>query len=95
MYIQDLRVSCLFIGKINNIEHVNIVFARSQLNFIMFTGCTANIYFYLNNIHNKIVTPVFSSAAKQCPHPDPLSNGELYYEATEFQSMINYTCDEG
>ncbi|XP_033933991.1 beta-2-glycoprotein 1-like isoform X1 [Pseudochaenichthys georgianus] len=32
---------------------------------------------------------------KQCPHPDPLSNGELYYEATEFQSMINYTCDEG
>ncbi|XP_074486721.1 beta-2-glycoprotein 1-like [Sebastes fasciatus] len=32
---------------------------------------------------------------KRCPYPDPLSNGELYYEDTVFQSIINYTCDEG
>ncbi|XP_029291893.1 beta-2-glycoprotein 1-like [Cottoperca gobio] len=32
---------------------------------------------------------------KRCPYPDTLSNGELYYEDIVFQSMINYTCDEG
>ncbi|XP_062243069.1 beta-2-glycoprotein 1-like [Platichthys flesus] len=32
---------------------------------------------------------------KQCPYPDLLSNGELYYEDTVFQSTINYTCHEG
>ncbi|XP_040001244.1 beta-2-glycoprotein 1-like isoform X3 [Xiphias gladius] len=32
---------------------------------------------------------------KLCPYPDPLSNGELYYEDTVYQSTINYTCHEG
>ncbi|XP_076584159.1 beta-2-glycoprotein 1-like [Chaetodon auriga] len=32
---------------------------------------------------------------KRCPYPDPLSNGELYYEDTVYQSTINYTCHEG
>ncbi|XP_034448509.1 beta-2-glycoprotein 1-like [Hippoglossus hippoglossus] len=32
---------------------------------------------------------------KLCPPPDLLSNGELYYEDTAFQSTINYTCHEG
>ncbi|XP_059193305.1 beta-2-glycoprotein 1-like [Centropristis striata] len=32
---------------------------------------------------------------KRCPPPDPLSNGELYYEDVVFQSTINYTCNEG
>ncbi|XP_070683703.1 beta-2-glycoprotein 1-like [Pempheris klunzingeri] len=32
---------------------------------------------------------------KRCPYPDPPTNGELYYEDTVYQSMINYTCDEG
>ncbi|KAF3852047.1 hypothetical protein F7725_005402 [Dissostichus mawsoni] len=39
--------------------------------------------------------PALGRLSKRCPHPDPLSNGELYYEDTVFQSMINYTCDEG
>ncbi|XP_038142418.1 beta-2-glycoprotein 1-like [Cyprinodon tularosa] len=33
--------------------------------------------------------------AKQCPHPELITNGELYYEDTVFQSTINYTCHEG
>ncbi|XP_070841214.1 beta-2-glycoprotein 1-like [Chaetodon trifascialis] len=32
---------------------------------------------------------------KRCPYPDPLSNGELYYDDTVYQSTINYTCHEG
>ncbi|XP_026215267.1 beta-2-glycoprotein 1-like [Anabas testudineus] len=32
---------------------------------------------------------------KRCPYPDPLSNGEMYYEDTTYQSAINYTCHEG
>ncbi|XP_072240679.1 beta-2-glycoprotein 1-like [Leuresthes tenuis] len=32
---------------------------------------------------------------KQCPSPDPLPSGELYYEDTVYQSTINYTCNEG
>ncbi|KAM7393973.1 hypothetical protein PAMP_020802 [Pampus punctatissimus] len=32
---------------------------------------------------------------KQCPYPDLLSNGELYYEDTVYQSTINYTCHNG
>lgn len=57
-------------------------------------------------IHNKIPEPqnlkftrvlctVFSPAAKRCPYPDLLLNGDLYYEDTVYQSMINYTCEEG
>nr|XP_020476247.1 beta-2-glycoprotein 1-like [Monopterus albus] len=32
---------------------------------------------------------------KTCPFPDLLSNGEIYYEDTVYQSTINYTCHEG
>ncbi|XP_041789779.1 beta-2-glycoprotein 1-like [Chelmon rostratus] len=32
---------------------------------------------------------------KRCPYPEPLSNGELYYEDTVYQSTINYTCHDG
>ncbi|XP_026159612.1 beta-2-glycoprotein 1-like [Mastacembelus armatus] len=32
---------------------------------------------------------------KRCPYPDPLPNGELYYDDTVYQSTINYTCNEG
>nr|ACQ59078.1 Beta-2-glycoprotein 1 precursor [Anoplopoma fimbria] len=32
---------------------------------------------------------------KRCPYPEPLSNGETYYEEIVFQSVINHTCDEG
>ncbi|XP_019939505.2 beta-2-glycoprotein 1-like isoform X1 [Paralichthys olivaceus] len=32
---------------------------------------------------------------KLCPYPDLLSNGEVYYEDTVYQSTINYTCHEG
>ncbi|KAM7419025.1 hypothetical protein PAMA_016241 [Pampus argenteus] len=32
---------------------------------------------------------------KRCPYPDLLPNGELYYEDTVYQSMINYTCHSG
>ncbi|XP_045904472.1 beta-2-glycoprotein 1-like [Micropterus dolomieu] len=32
---------------------------------------------------------------KRCPYPDTVSNGELYYEDTVYQSTINYTCHEG
>ncbi|XP_019732129.1 beta-2-glycoprotein 1 [Hippocampus comes] len=37
----------------------------------------------------------FKCIAKRCPNPDPLSNGDLYYEDTVYQSTINYTCHEG
>ncbi|XP_044047227.1 beta-2-glycoprotein 1-like isoform X3 [Siniperca chuatsi] len=37
----------------------------------------------------------FMCRPKRCPYPDPLSNGELYYEDTVYQSTINYTCHEG
>ncbi|XP_077379224.1 beta-2-glycoprotein 1-like [Festucalex cinctus] len=37
----------------------------------------------------------FMCIAKRCPNPDPLSNGELQYEDTVYQSIINYTCHEG
>ncbi|XP_061536625.1 beta-2-glycoprotein 1-like [Phycodurus eques] len=37
----------------------------------------------------------FMCIAKRCPYPDPLSNGELHYEDTVYQSIINYTCHEG
>ncbi|XP_037112831.1 beta-2-glycoprotein 1-like isoform X1 [Syngnathus acus] len=33
--------------------------------------------------------------AKHCPAPDQLLNGDLYYEDTVYQSIINYTCHEG
>ncbi|XP_074555483.1 beta-2-glycoprotein 1-like [Halichoeres trimaculatus] len=32
---------------------------------------------------------------KHCPYPDDLSNGEVEYEETVYQSIINYTCHEG
>ncbi|XP_043969759.1 beta-2-glycoprotein 1-like [Gambusia affinis] len=32
---------------------------------------------------------------KQCPHPELITNGELFYEDTVYQSTINYTCHEG
>uniref|UniRef100_A0A3B3XW68 Beta-2-glycoprotein 1 n=2 Tax=Poecilia mexicana TaxID=48701 RepID=A0A3B3XW68_9TELE len=32
---------------------------------------------------------------KQCPHPELITNGELFYEDTVYQSAINYTCHEG
>ncbi|XP_029950537.1 beta-2-glycoprotein 1-like [Salarias fasciatus] len=32
---------------------------------------------------------------KRCPNPEPLSNGEMYYEDTVYQSIINFTCSEG
>ncbi|XP_041641665.1 beta-2-glycoprotein 1-like [Cheilinus undulatus] len=32
---------------------------------------------------------------KRCPYPDVLSDGEMYYEDTVYQSTINYTCNEG
>ncbi|KAK2815947.1 hypothetical protein Q5P01_026414 [Channa striata] len=32
---------------------------------------------------------------KLCPYPDLLSNGEFYYEDVKYQSVINYTCNEG
>ncbi|KAG7485028.1 hypothetical protein JOB18_001557 [Solea senegalensis] len=32
---------------------------------------------------------------KLCPPPDHLANGEVYYENTVYQSLINYTCHEG
>ncbi|XP_023137872.2 beta-2-glycoprotein 1-like [Amphiprion ocellaris] len=37
----------------------------------------------------------FLCTPKRCPYPDPLPNGELYYEDTIYQSTINYTCNEG
>nr|XP_061791353.1 LOW QUALITY PROTEIN: beta-2-glycoprotein 1-like [Nerophis lumbriciformis] len=37
----------------------------------------------------------FTCIAKRCPYPYPLSNGELQYEDTVYQSTINYTCHEG
>ncbi|XP_075903906.1 beta-2-glycoprotein 1-like isoform X2 [Nelusetta ayraudi] len=33
--------------------------------------------------------------ARRCPSPQLVSNGELHYEDTVFQSTINYTCHEG
>ncbi|XP_068448662.1 beta-2-glycoprotein 1-like [Clinocottus analis] len=32
---------------------------------------------------------------KRCPYPEPLANGEAYYEDVVYQSIINYTCYEG
>ncbi|XP_029904927.1 beta-2-glycoprotein 1-like isoform X2 [Myripristis murdjan] len=32
---------------------------------------------------------------KNCPYPDPLDNGDIYYEDTVYQSTVNYTCNEG
>ncbi|XP_034399759.1 beta-2-glycoprotein 1-like [Cyclopterus lumpus] len=32
---------------------------------------------------------------KRCPYPEPLVNGESSYVDVVFQSMINFTCDEG
>ncbi|XP_070782278.1 beta-2-glycoprotein 1-like [Enoplosus armatus] len=37
----------------------------------------------------------FMCTPKQCPYPDPLTNGEQYYEDTVYQSTINYTCNKG
>lgn len=37
----------------------------------------------------------FIPAARRCPSPQLVSNGELDYEDTVFQSTINYTCHEG
>ncbi|XP_051240077.1 beta-2-glycoprotein 1 isoform X2 [Dicentrarchus labrax] len=37
----------------------------------------------------------FKCIPKQCPYPDSLLNGEVYYEDTVYQSTINYTCNEG
>lgn len=37
----------------------------------------------------------FLCIPKKCPYPDPPSNGELYYEDTVYQSMVNYTCQDG
>ncbi|KAF7223841.1 beta-2-glycoprotein 1 [Nothobranchius furzeri] len=37
----------------------------------------------------------FQCIPKLCPYPDPVTNGEMYYEDTTYQSMINYTCNEG
>ncbi|AWP05897.1 Beta-2-glycoprotein 1 [Scophthalmus maximus] len=37
----------------------------------------------------------FMCRPKLCPYPDQLSNGEVYYEDTVYQSTINYTCHEG
>ncbi|XP_069024432.1 beta-2-glycoprotein 1-like [Embiotoca jacksoni] len=37
----------------------------------------------------------FMCKPKQCPYPEPLFNGQMYYENTMYQSTINYTCDEG
>lgn len=34
-------------------------------------------------------------AARRCPAPQLVPNGELDYEDTVFQSTINYTCHEG
>lgn len=34
-------------------------------------------------------------AARRCPSPQLVPNGELDYEDTVFQSTINYTCHEG
>lgn len=34
-------------------------------------------------------------AAKRCTYPEPVPNGELYYEDTVYKSTINYTCHEG
>ncbi|XP_072319033.1 beta-2-glycoprotein 1-like [Eucyclogobius newberryi] len=31
----------------------------------------------------------------QCSNPDPPMNGNLYYENTLYQSIVNYTCDDG
>ena len=47
------------------------------------------------HLYTHVLSTVFSPAAKRCPYPDLLSNGELYYEDTVYQSMINYTCNEG
>ncbi|KAM3624423.1 uncharacterized protein V6R79_023223 [Siganus canaliculatus] len=33
--------------------------------------------------------------AKRCPTPDPIPNGEVYYEDIVYQSRINFTCYEG
>ncbi|XP_013879108.1 beta-2-glycoprotein 1 [Austrofundulus limnaeus] len=37
----------------------------------------------------------FECIPKRCPYPEPISNGELLYEDTIYQSTINYTCNEG
>uniref|UniRef100_A0A3Q3F2R3 Beta-2-glycoprotein 1 n=1 Tax=Labrus bergylta TaxID=56723 RepID=A0A3Q3F2R3_9LABR len=37
----------------------------------------------------------FKCIPKRCPYPDELSDGEMYYEDTVYQSTINYTCNEG
>uniref|UniRef100_A0A8C6U0U5 Beta-2-glycoprotein 1 n=1 Tax=Neogobius melanostomus TaxID=47308 RepID=A0A8C6U0U5_9GOBI len=31
----------------------------------------------------------------QCSYPDPPHNGQLHYENTQYNSTVNYTCDEG
>ncbi|XP_047222121.1 beta-2-glycoprotein 1-like isoform X1 [Girardinichthys multiradiatus] len=37
----------------------------------------------------------FNCIPKQCPYPELITNGELFYENTVYQSTINYTCHEG
>uniref|UniRef100_UPI0037E89F85 beta-2-glycoprotein 1-like n=1 Tax=Semicossyphus pulcher TaxID=241346 RepID=UPI0037E89F85 len=32
---------------------------------------------------------------KRCPYPDILEDGEVYYEDIVYQSVINFTCNEG
>lgn len=38
---------------------------------------------------------LFCFVAKRCPQPDPLSDGEMYYLDTVYQSVINFTCHKG
>lgn len=31
----------------------------------------------------------------KCPHPKPLTNGQLIISSTSFKSLVKYTCDSG
>ncbi|KAF7653230.1 hypothetical protein LDENG_00085810 [Lucifuga dentata] len=43
----------------------------------------------------KWTTTRFMCIPKNCPYPEPVQNGELYYEDTIYRSTVNYTCNEG
>ncbi|XP_017290669.1 beta-2-glycoprotein 1 [Kryptolebias marmoratus] len=37
----------------------------------------------------------FKCMPKECPYPDVVVNGDMFYEDTVYQSVINYTCNKG